>query len=142
MISQNRLTHQLGVARRIVETAKQHGKYSEKELMELFLMGYLHDVGYEFVEDSSEHADAGGNVLKNIGFKYWREIANHGKPSCDYASPELDLLNSADMHTSPIGEPVSYEERLEGIREKYGADSLRYKNAASVIDDLKEAGFA
>lgn len=141
MISKYRMQHQLAVARRVVEMAKQRGGYSEEELQELFLMGCLHDVGYEFVEESNQHASAGGDVLKRCGFKYWQEVANHGVPECDYASPELDILNSADMHTSPVGESVSYEERLAGICERYGADSAHYKNAAIVIQKLKEAGY-
>lgn len=141
MLTRYRMQHQLAVAHRVVEMAQRRGGYSEEELQELFLMGYLHDVGYEFVEDSSQHASAGGEVLKRCGFKYWREIANHGISECAYASPELDILNSADMHTSPVGEPISYEERLEGIQERYGAESSHYKNAAVVIQELKQVGF-
>lgn len=141
MLTRYRMQHQLAVAHRVVEMAQRRGGYSEEELQELFLMGYLHDVGYEFVEDSSQHASAGGEVLKRCGFKYWQEIANHGIPECAYASPELDILNCADMHTSPVGEPISYEERLEGIQERYGAESSHYKNAAAVIQELKQVGY-
>lgn len=135
------MSHQLSVARKVVEMAKSRGEYSEEELQELFLMGYLHDVGYEFVDDPSEHASAGGDALRRMGFKYWQEVSNHGIPGCSYASSELDLLNSADMHTSPIGNPVSYKRRLDDIRERYGVDSTQYRNAATVIAELKEKGY-
>lgn len=141
MISAYRMAHQLGVARCVVELARQRGGYSDEELQELFLMGYLHDVGYEFTEDSTEHAAVGGEVLARAGFEYWREVAYHGMPDCPYASPELDILNAADMHTSPVGEPVSYEERLQGIRDRYGEDAPHCANAAAVIEELRRKGW-
>lgn len=141
MLSENRMQHQLAVARRVVEMAKQRGGYSEEELQELFVMGYLHDIGYEFAKDPDNHAVVGGEVLRQCGFKYWQEIASHGDPESSYFSPELDLLNSADMHTSPLGEAISYEERLKGIRERYGSQSPRYLKAINVIQKLEEAGY-
>lgn len=141
MLTESRMQHQLAVARRVVEIARQHGEYSDEELQDLFLMGYLHDIGYEFAEESSDHASAGGELLRRCGFKYWQEVANHGHPDCPYSSSELDILNSADMHSSPVGESISYEERLKDIRDRYGATSSKYKNAALIISKLVELGY-
>lgn len=97
MISSDRMAHQLSVARDLVEHARLRGSYSEQELQDLFVLGYLHDIGYEFATDPDDHEAIGGEVLKRLGFTYWAEVANHGNPESSYSSAELDLLNSADM---------------------------------------------
>lgn len=140
MISFDRMTHQLSVARDLVEQAQSRGAYSEQELQNLFVLGYLHDIGYEFATDPDDHAAIGGEVLKRLGFTYWAEVANHGNPESSYSSAELDLLNSADMHTSSTGERVTYAERLQDIADRYGEDSPRYQNARTIIANLESKG--
>ncbi len=140
MISFDRMTHQLSVARDLVEQAQSRGTYSEQELQNLFVLGYLHDIGYEFATDPDDHAAIGGEVLKRLGFTYWAEVANHGNPESSYSSAELDLLNSADMHTSSTGERVTYAERLQDIADRYGEDSPRYQNARTIIANLESKG--
>lgn len=134
------MTHQLSVARDLVEQAQSRGTYSEQELQNLFVLGYLHDIGYEFATDPDDHAAIGGEVLKRLGFTYWAEVANHGNPESSYSSAELDLLNSADMHTSSTGERVTYAERLQDIADRYGEDSPRYQNARTIIANLESKG--
>lgn len=141
LISEMRMAHSVAVGRVVVELARQWGGYSEEQMEELFVMGYLHDVGYEFAAEAQGHAAAGGEVLRRAGFAYWREIAYHGVPACEYASRELDLLNAADMHTSPCGEYVSFEQRLADIAERYGEDDSRYRDAATVIEELRTKGY-
>lgn len=140
MMTPERMAHQLSVARRVVELARERGGYSEEELRQLFVMGYVHDLGYEFAVDPDEHAQVGGEILAQSGFMYAREVVNHGNPAPDHSSPALDLLNAADMQTSPSGERVSYEERLADIAARYGEDSPRTRNAAAIIAALKEKG--
>ena len=140
MISSGRMAHQLSVARTLVEQACSQGSYSEEDLQNLFVLGYLHDIGYEFAVDPDKHAPVGGEVLKRLGFVYWAEVANHGNPASAYSSAELDLLNSADMHTSPTGEYVTYAERLQDIADRYGEDSPRYQNARTIIANLESKG--
>ena len=137
MISSDRMAHQLSVARTLVEQARSQGSYSEEELQDLFVLGYLHDIGYEFAADPDRHTPVGGEVLKRLGFVYWAEVANHGNPAGTYSSAELDLLNSADMHTSPTGDRITYAERLQDIADRYGEDSPRYQNARTIITDLE-----
>lgn len=142
MISPDRMAHQIGVARKIVEQARLCGGVSDENLQDLFVLGYLHDIGYEFAADPDDHAAVGGEILKRLGFKYWAEVANHGKPESAYSSHELDLLNSADMQTSPAGESVSYSERLRDIADRYGAESPRCENARAIIADLERRGIS
>ena len=43
----DRLKHNYAVANKMIELGKEKS-LSEIELQELFLLGYLHDIGYEF----------------------------------------------------------------------------------------------
>lgn len=47
------------------------------------------------------------------------------------------LLNWADMHTDGKGNRVSFDERLDDIRKRYGSGSDEYLKAKSVIKHNK-----
>ena len=47
MIDEDRLEHSLAVARKMVEIGKIKG-LAEEELKDLFMLGYNHDIGYEY----------------------------------------------------------------------------------------------
>ena len=108
----------------------------ESDLQDLFILGYNHDIGYEFCSNKIEHNIVGGEILKNNGFKYWKEVYYHGKPDIEYNSLPLKILNMADMQIDKYGNDVGYKKRLEDIRTRYGEDSIQYINAKSVIDSL------
>lgn len=86
------MRHILAVARKMAILAP---KGKEKEY---FLLGFLHDIGYAF-SDNEGHAHAGGELLREQGYAYWKEVYHHGDPFADYSSPELTALNFADMTT-------------------------------------------
>ena len=136
MIDENRIKHILSVARLMKENATKWGLDPE----EMFTLGYLHDIGYEF-GGSEEHHINGASLLAKQGYKYIQEILYHGKPDVGYESPALDLLNFADMHINKKGEYVSFADRLEDIANRRGKDSPHYKNCKVVIDRLLEKGF-
>lgn len=135
MINEDRLKHSLAVARKMVEIGKIYNM-NEKELQELFVLGVNHDIGYEF-GDNSNHNEIGGNILKENGYKYWKEIYYHGKININFNSQYLDILNIADMQINKYGEDVSFTERLEDIKKRYGEDSITYKNAEALIMKLR-----
>ena len=45
-LDKNRLNHSLSVARKMVEIGKKYN-LKDKQLEEIFLIGYNHDIGYE-----------------------------------------------------------------------------------------------
>ena len=135
-IDENRAKHILAVARLMSKKAKDFG-LDEKEM---FTLGYLHDIGYEFGE-SEEHHIVGYKMLKQQEYKYANEVLHHGKPNTGYSSPALDLLNFADMKTNKLGEYVSFEERLEDIKTRRGESSPHYINSKAIIEDLKNKNF-
>ncbi len=137
MIDGNRLNHIFGVAKLMEITAESVGLDKE----EMFTLGFLHDVGYEFGE-SEQHHIIGAEILKKQNYKYYQEVLHHGKPDTGYSSPQLDLLNYADMRVNKKGEVVSFEDRLADIASRRGLESVVYHNCKKIIDDLINKGFS
>lgn len=132
MIDEDRIKHIFAVARLMKQKANEVGLDEE----EMFTLGLLHDVGYEFGGSEFHHTE-GGQLLKDQNYKYWQEVLYHGKPA-QYQSKALDLLNYADMHIDKKGNFVSFDDRLKDIAERRGKDSPHYKNSKIVIEGLKD----
>lgn len=135
MFSLDRLKHSMEVARLMKSKCEQMGK-SQDYARQMFHLGLIHDIGYEF-GDNSNHNIIGGGILDKSNYKYYKEVENHGNPNTEYKSFELDLLNWADMHISSIGNYVEFEERLKDIETRYGKVSETYTNAYKVVEKLK-----
>lgn len=128
-ISNDRLNHSLAVARKMKEIVELNKNKYSVTAEEAFLLGFVHDIGYEFCEVQEEHSSAGGVVLKAQGFKLWKEVFYHGINQEEYESIELQLLNYVDMTTSPQGQYVTVENRLLDIGQRYGFSSEQYIEA-------------
>ena len=131
----DRLKHNYAVANKMIELGKEKS-LSEIELQELFLLGYLHDIGYEFGTNEN-HNLIGGNLLKESNYKYWQEVYYHGIPNSEYKSLYLDILNTADMMIDKYGNDVGFDKRLEDIKSRYGEDSIQYANCFKIVNELK-----
>lgn len=129
----NRALHSLAVAKLMEQKAEELNLNKEK----MFMLGWLHDIGYEFTKDKNKHPEAGGNFLESIGYEFQEEVKNHGNPDSVYQSVELDLLNYADMTTDYKGNYVAFEKRAEDIKARYGSNSIQYKNALKMIKRLE-----
>ena len=136
MIDEDRMKHILAVARLMKENAEEAGLDPE----EMFILGMMHDVGYEF-GGSEEHHLVGAGILEKQNYKYYLEVLFHGKPTSEYQSPALDLLNYADMHINKKGEYVTFEDRLQDIANRRGKDSPHYRNCRVIIEGLKSRNF-
>ena len=129
----DRLKHSIAVARKMVQIAKENNM-SNEEIENCFIIGYNHDIGYEFTENGLNHNKIGGEILKQNGFKYWKEVYYHGEVDSEYQSIYLDILNRADMQINKYGNDVGYQKRLEDIKSRYGEDSKVYINCKKMID--------
>ena len=132
----DRLKHSYAVAKKMMKIAKEYN-LSEEDIMNCFLIGLNHDIGYEFASNWLNHNKLGGQILRNNGFKYWQEVYYHGDIDCTYDSIFLDILNKADMQIDKYGNDVGYDKRLEDIKDRYGKDSIIYKNCVILIESLK-----
>ena len=131
----DRLIHSYAVANKMVELGKEKNLLDE-QLRELFLLGYLHDIGYQFGINEN-HNVIGGNLLKNSNYKYWKEVYYHGIPNSKYKSLYLDILNTADMMIDKYGNDVGFDKRLDDIKNRYGENSIQYKNCVKIINELR-----
>lgn len=124
-ITADRLKHSLAVARKMKALAAEFPKEYLMDPEDAFVLGFLHDIGYEFCDEQRDHANIGGEILKAQGYKYWKEIYYHGVPQNEYDSPALRLLNYVDMITGPSGEEMTVKERIDDIAARYGKDSTQ-----------------
>ena len=136
-MDKDRLNHSLAVANKMVEIGKELN-LKENDLQDLFILGYNHDIGYDFCPVNKEHNIVGGEILKSNGYKYWKEVYYHGNPNIKYTSLFLKILNMADMQIDKYGENVGYEKRLEDIKNRYGENSIPYINSYKVVKNILE----
>ena len=134
-MDEDRLNHSLAVARKMVEIGKIN-KLTQEQLQDLFVLGYNHDIGYEY-GNNENHSTIGGNILKQSNYKYWKEIYYHGKTNIEYSSLYLDILNQADMQIDKYGNDVGYDNRLNDIKNRYGLNSSAYTNAKELIEMIR-----
>ena len=132
----DRLKHSYAVAKKMQEIGKSIG-LGNKELEELFLLGLNHDIGYEFSPDGKKHNEIGGEVLRDSGFRYWKEVYYHGLLTSEYNSRYLDILNCADMQIDKYGNDVGFEKRLKDKESRFGAESIVYLRCKSMVEYLK-----
>lgn len=132
-ISDERLLHSIGVARKMKEIVLSNPQKYDVTPDEAFFLGFIHDIGYEFTDDQTEHSKKGGELLRKQNYKFWKEVYYHGIPQTDYDSPMLRLLNYSDMIIDNAGKQVTVEERLAGIVERYGKGSSQELDAIELI---------
>ena len=139
-LNENRLKHCRAVAEKAYKLASELTDWDEEKCSEMYVLGFLHDVGYAFAVNQEDHERIGGEILGISGYKYWKEVYWHGRVTDQHSSRELDILNLADLLTNFDGEPVSISERLKSIGERYGFASTQSSNAKRLADSLATYG--
>ena len=138
MISNNKLLHTVGVARQCEAIAKAKGLPADIQKA-CFVMGFLHDIGYEYVTDDITHHPQQGYDMLNCYQKYEpfikTAIKNHGRCLTDMTLFD-EILNTADLTINYIGEEVSIIERLADIEHRHGIESNHYKHAMQQAEVL------
>ena len=135
-MNDDRIRHCYGVGLKASELGCTLFGWSDEKCREMFVMGYLHDFGYQFAHNQAEHAEIGGELLRSLGFKYWAEIFHHGKHDSAYQSDELLVLNLADMLTSKDGNPTTLSDRVADIAIRYGVESAQFATAWKLAEKL------
>lgn len=136
-MDEDRIRHSIAVARKMVEIAKSNN-LSEIDIKNCFIIGFNHDIGYEFEPSGIEHNRIGGEILKQNGFKYWQEVYYHGIVNAEYKSMYLNILNQADMQIDKYGNDVGYDKRLEDIKSRYGEESKIYINCFNLVKQIRK----
>ena len=110
-----------------------------------FIIGLLHDFGYEFSTSMSEHPKVGADILENMKEENLEKmidaIRHHGNCNNINCTVFDFILNEADMSVDSKGNNVSMQERLKDIGRRYGTDSRQYLNAEKMIEKLKKNNY-
>lgn len=141
-LSEDKVNHMLGVARLCYALALNKYKQSEQFCKKMWLIGYCHDIGYEFVRDlmpdTNRHASVAEDIIWSTfggSSKAALAISEHGKKtSQDYL--ELRILNEADLLVDGTGRMITIEERLQDLRVRYGEQSPEYRNSSWLAQEL------
>ena len=136
-MNEDKLKHSYAVARKMAEIGKKNN-FNDEQIKELFVLGFNHDIGYEFTQNGVNHNKIGGKILRESGYKYWQEVYYHGEVETEYHSVFLNVLNQADMQIDKHGNDVGYEKRLEDIASRYGIESVVYKKCERLVNIIND----
>ncbi len=137
---ENRYRHCYGVGKRMYAYAKYNLGWCDKECCEMFVLGNLHDIGYELDPDAFDHDWVLASVL-NGSYKYVNEIRFHSKLQRDYDSPAMRLLYFGDMTVDGEGNWCTFEERLKDLKARHGIQSEVYRESLELARYLVQLGF-
>lgn len=136
-LDEKRILHSLGVAKKMKMLTNELYPDNEEFVNDMFVLGLLHDVGYEFTSSQLQHAEVAGDTLEMNGYKYWKEVFYHGKSEVEYESEALRILNIADLLTDSNGNQTTVQERLRDVKERYGESSFAYKDFLKLANKLE-----
>ena len=71
-MDEDRLKHSIGVARKMIEIGREYN-LNNNELKDVFVLGFNHDIGYEY-GDNSSHAHIGGEILKRNNYSIGKKF--------------------------------------------------------------------
>lgn len=137
-ISEDKLHHILGVARKCYKLAKEAG-YNEQFCRKMFMIGWLHDVGYEFTDIASEHNETGVKMISTLSndltddsfHSVLSAVESHGRYQ-EEKSNEWRILNMADLTVDRKGRDINVHARLSDIEQRYGSESKQYIRACAI----------
>jgi hypothetical protein len=147
-----RLVHAAGVASAAAGAARG---VREDEVALLIAAAWLHDVGYaQALAETGFHPLDGARYLRSLGApdRLCSLVANHTCARVEAEarglvdalarefpaedSPLADALTFADMTTSPTGSPVTVEERIAEILERYAPGHVVHESIRKAAPDL------
>ena len=142
-ISDDKILHSLNVARKCYQLAKEEYELTETNARKAFLLGLIHDFGYEFSQEAEDHPSVAVNVLaslnKNDIDQMMFAILTHGKPARFSGTIYQVILNEADLTVDHMGNNVTMKERCDAISEHYGQDSQEYHNSVKMGQKIIES---
>ena len=135
---ESRYKHCHSVGKKMYAYAREVLGWSEAKCQEMFVLGCIHDVGYELYPTMDGHSSVLAHTLD--GYKYSKEISRHSR-LCKNFRKELDLLYYADATVDSEGNWCTYAQRLQDVKDRYGEDSTNYKQGESFKEYLMSKGF-
>jgi hypothetical protein len=122
----------------------------------LVAAAWLHDIGYApELATSGFHPLDGGRFVTGLGaVRVAGLVAHHSGAAieselrglsrelaefADEGGPVRDALWTCDMTTNPVGRPVTFDERLAEITDRYGPEHTVPRAIAAAGDDIRRA---
>lgn len=137
---ENRYKHCYGVGLKMFAYAKFIFKWDDYHAAEMFVLGNIHDIGYELDPDAFDHGWVLAELLGD-SFKYVNEIKYHNKYQSDYDTPEMRLMYYGDMTVDGQGNFCTLDERLDDLEKRYGKNSEVYLESKNLANKIREWGF-
>lgn len=150
----DRYKHSQAVSAKACEIADNLG-YPQEVCVHLRIAGILHDVGYSpgLVQTGQHAYDGGLFLLEQPGLSNFApDVGWHSNAKWEGRARGLEeplipqpltnlhrILWIADFTTSATGEPVTLQERIQGIRERYDEDSPVIKALDDSMPELSKA---
>lgn len=138
MISEHKMKHILKVAELCYTIAKEKYNMPEEKARAMWVIGYNHDIGYNFMEPEDNpkiHPELGADAIKEAFHFDSDAIRCHGK-CVNQNILTLRILNEADLKVDSHGNKVPVKERIEDIGRRYGKDSSQYEKAVWLAKEL------
>lgn len=143
-ITEDRLHHIIGVARKCYSLAKEQG-YNEDFCRKMWMIGWNHDVGYEFSETQEEHPEVSSEMIHQLIYSkiiYDQQLPAKTNYAVFYHSqitddsllcnPEWVILSAADLLIDSKGNEVNVGTRLNDIKNRYGVESKQFYAACDI----------
>ena len=141
-ISEDKIAHSLAVARKCYQIAKEEYELTETNARKVFLLGLIHDFGYEFSVEPEDHPSVAVNILASLNKvdidQMMFAILTHGKPARFIGTTYQAILNEADLTVDHKGNEVTMKERCDSVAERYGVDSQAHSNMVKMSQKIIE----
>lgn len=136
----SRYRHCHSVGKRMQDYASTVLGWPKERCDEMFVLGCIHDIGYELDGDAFDH----DNVLADIlgeSYKFNKEVRYHSKWQTECVSEEMLLLYFGDATVDGQGNWCTFDERLTDLKRRYGEESEVYKVSEEIVEQLRNRGF-
>lgn len=135
-MTDDRMRHIRGVAEQAYRIAIG-ANLGEEVADRMYVMGFVHDIGYALDEDTARHGEIGGEVLSKCGFDFAPAVSLHGQPSVEL-DVNLAVLDVADMTVNGYGDLVTMSERLADIASRHGGESEVTRKCEELVRTLRD----
>lgn len=140
-LTEHTIQHSVKVAEIMSKICKRFGENLNPA--DMYLLGLVHDIGKlldenkkPILSESVGHANRGGKILLENGYQYSKEVYHHGHPEDNYRSRAWYLLNAVDLAVDKNGVLIGHNLRMLDIQNRYGEDSVQYKRAKRILDEI------
>lgn len=133
-IDDDRLLHVRGVGERAEELSHELFDWNEEKCREMFVLGYLHDVGYQYSRNQPQHEGISGVLITNVS-----ESSKDAARRLEIAQKEIGILSQfithAFMATRNLEHRAKHNELVAGSDELVAMAEKHVQHVRRVIEE-------